>query len=137
MNPEYFLYVMYAGLAGVVLSLLVATAYQKWSPRVFFLLALRLAIGWHFLFEGLHKVNSHLVGPTETNKPFSSEPYFRAARRARLHADCVTKAVIIPVPTEHPASTRASRENAPRAARRNAPPAPERRQTRGRPFANE
>jgi uncharacterized membrane protein YphA (DoxX/SURF4 family) len=79
MNPEYFLYVMYAGLAGVVLSLLVATAYQKWSCRVFFLLALRLAIGWHFLFEGLHKVNSHLVGPTETSKPFTSEPYFRAA----------------------------------------------------------
>jgi uncharacterized membrane protein YphA (DoxX/SURF4 family) len=46
---------------------------------VFFLLALRLAIGWHFLFEGLYKVQSYYTGPTDTNKPFTSEPYFRAA----------------------------------------------------------
>jgi uncharacterized membrane protein YphA (DoxX/SURF4 family) len=71
--------VLYAGLAGTVLALIVATAMNRWSPRVFFLLALRLAIGWHFLFEGLYKVNSHLVGPTETSKPFTSEPYFRNA----------------------------------------------------------
>jgi uncharacterized membrane protein YphA (DoxX/SURF4 family) len=62
-----------------VLALIVATIMNRWSIRVFFLLALRLAIGWHFLFEGLYKVNSHLVGPTETNRPFSSEPYFRNA----------------------------------------------------------
>jgi len=71
--------VLYAGLAGTVLALIIATAMNRWSMRVFFLLALRLAIGWHFLFEGLYKVNSHLVGPTETNRPFSSEPYFRNA----------------------------------------------------------
>lgn len=71
--------VLYAGLAGTVLALIVATIMNRWSIRVFFLLALRLAIGWHFLFEGLHKVNSHLVGRTETNKPFTSEPYFRNA----------------------------------------------------------
>jgi uncharacterized membrane protein YphA (DoxX/SURF4 family) len=71
--------VLYAGLAGMLLALLIATAQNRWSCRVFFLLALRLAIGWHFLFEGLHKLNSHLVGPTETNRPFSSEPYFRNA----------------------------------------------------------
>jgi uncharacterized membrane protein YphA (DoxX/SURF4 family) len=71
--------VLYAGLAGTVLALIVATIMNRWSIRVFFLLALRLAIGWHFLFEGLYKVNSHLVGPTETNRPFSSEPYFRNA----------------------------------------------------------
>jgi uncharacterized membrane protein YphA (DoxX/SURF4 family) len=70
---------LYAGLAGTVLALIVATAMNRWSLRVFCLLALRLAIGWHFLFEGLYKVNSHLVGPTETNRPFSSEPYFRNA----------------------------------------------------------
>lgn len=70
---------MYAGLAGTLLALLVAAATNGWSCRVFFLLALRLAIGWHFLFEGLHKINSHMVGPTETSKPFSSEPYFTAA----------------------------------------------------------
>jgi uncharacterized membrane protein YphA (DoxX/SURF4 family) len=71
--------VLYAGLAGTVLALIVATIMNRWSIRVFFLLALRLAIGWHFLFEGLYKVNSHLIGPTETNRPFSSEPYFRNA----------------------------------------------------------
>jgi uncharacterized membrane protein YphA (DoxX/SURF4 family) len=71
--------VLYAGLAGVVLSLFVATIQNGWSLRVFFILALRLAIGWHFLFEGLVKVNSHYVGPTETNRPFTSEPYFRDA----------------------------------------------------------
>ena len=80
--------VLYAGLAGTLLALLVATAMNRWSLRVFFLLALRLAIGWHFLFEGLHKVNSHAVGETvvslsggetEKRKPFSSEGYFRNA----------------------------------------------------------
>ncbi|MCS6864630.1 MAG: DoxX family protein [Gemmataceae bacterium] len=71
--------VIYAGLAGTVLALMVATITNGWSMRVFFLLSLRLAIGWHFLFEGLHKVQSHYLGPTETSKPFSSEPYFRTA----------------------------------------------------------
>src|SRR5207248_3593995 len=72
--------VVYAMLAGVLLALVVATVLNRWSPRVFFLLALRLAIGWHFLFEGLHKVHSHSVGPTDANpRTFSSEPYFRAA----------------------------------------------------------
>jgi uncharacterized membrane protein YphA (DoxX/SURF4 family) len=71
--------VVYAGLAGCLLALVVASISNGWSLRVFFLLALRLAIGWHFLFEGLHKVNSHMVGVTETNRPFSSEPYFRVA----------------------------------------------------------
>jgi uncharacterized membrane protein YphA (DoxX/SURF4 family) len=71
--------VLYAGLAGTVLALLVATIQNRWSLRVFFILALRLAIGWHFLFEGLHKIQSHYLGPTETNRPFTSEPYFREA----------------------------------------------------------
>lgn len=70
---------IYAGLAGCVLSLIVATATNNWQLRVFFLLALRLAIGWHFFFEGMHKIHSHTVGPTETNRPFTSEPYFAAA----------------------------------------------------------
>lgn len=72
--------VVYAGLAGTLLSLIVATATNNWQPRVFFLLALRLAIGWHFFFEGMHKIHSHAVGPTETNRPFSSEPYFKASQ---------------------------------------------------------
>lgn len=71
--------VLYAGLAGVLIALIVATAQQKWKPKVFFLLALRLAIGWQFLFEGLHKIQSHYIGATETNRPFSSEPYFKEA----------------------------------------------------------
>lgn len=71
--------VVYAGLAGTLLALVVAAATNGWSLRVFLLLALRLAIGWHFLFEGLHKIHSHMVGPTETNRPFTSAPYFAAA----------------------------------------------------------
>ncbi len=68
--------VVYAGLAGVLLALIVATAQNKWQWRVFALLTLRLAIGWHFTFEGLHKLNSTAIGPTETNKPFTSVSYF-------------------------------------------------------------
>jgi uncharacterized membrane protein YphA (DoxX/SURF4 family) len=68
--------VVYVGLGGTLLALLVATIANKWSPKVFFLLALRLAIGWQFLFEGLYKVQTH-YGPSD--RPFSSEPYFRAA----------------------------------------------------------
>ncbi len=70
--------VIYAGLGGSLLVLILATAQQNWQPRVFFLLALRLAIGWHFLFEGMNKIQSHVVGVTETSKPFSSAPYFEA-----------------------------------------------------------
>jgi uncharacterized membrane protein YphA (DoxX/SURF4 family) len=44
---------------------------------VLLLIVLRLAIGWHFLFEGVQKIHSTLLGPTTTNKPFSSEGYFR------------------------------------------------------------
>jgi uncharacterized membrane protein YphA (DoxX/SURF4 family) len=45
----------------------------------FFLVLLRLAIGWHFLFEGLEKIDSVNRGPTETSRPFSSEGYLREA----------------------------------------------------------
>src|SRR5919201_4284313 len=44
-----------------------------------FLILLRLAIGWHFLYEGLHKLHSLELGPTSTNRPFSSAGYFRDA----------------------------------------------------------
>ena len=71
--------VLYAGLAGVLLSLIVATALNGWQCRVFVILALRLAIGWLFLFEGLNKLNSFAVGPTDSNKVFTSAPYFNAA----------------------------------------------------------
>ncbi len=70
---------VYIGLAGTLLALLIATIGHGWKWAVFFLLALRLAIGWQFLFEGLHKVNSHLTGPNDTTRPFSSEPYFKVA----------------------------------------------------------
>src|SRR5579883_1684851 len=40
-----------------------------------FLVLLRLAIGWHFLYEGYHKVHSLSVGL----KPFSSASFFREA----------------------------------------------------------
>src|SRR5437868_4290164 len=78
MNLPIPIQVLYAGLGGTVLALLVATITNRWSLKVFFLLALRLAIGWHFLFEGLQKVHSHYVGATETNRPFTSEVYFTA-----------------------------------------------------------
>jgi uncharacterized membrane protein YphA (DoxX/SURF4 family) len=77
--PQYVTALVYAGLAGTALALIVATGQNRWSPRVFFLLALRLAIGWHFLFEGLHKVHSHLHGPSETTRAFTSKPYFDVA----------------------------------------------------------
>jgi len=80
MNLPIPIYVLYAGLLGTLLALFVATYQNKWQWKVFFLLALRLAIGWHFLFEGMHKIHSHVVGPTETNRPFSSEPYFKASQ---------------------------------------------------------
>lgn len=68
--------VLYLGLVGVIIALFVATAQNKWQPRVFALLALRLAIGWHFCFEGLHKIHSHVVGETDTGKQFTSANYF-------------------------------------------------------------
>jgi uncharacterized membrane protein YphA (DoxX/SURF4 family) len=42
-----------------------------------FLVLLRLAIGWHFFFEGWEKVRSVRLGKTETNRPWSSEGYLR------------------------------------------------------------
>lgn len=69
---------VYVGLVGVVIALFVATAQNRWQPRVFALLLLRLAVGWHFCFEGLHKVHSHWVGETDTSKPFTSTGYFTA-----------------------------------------------------------
>jgi uncharacterized membrane protein YphA (DoxX/SURF4 family) len=46
------------------------------ATRVFLVL-MRLAIGWHFLFEGLEKIQSVELGPTETNRPWSSAAYLR------------------------------------------------------------
>ena len=77
MDLPFPLQVIYAGLAGSLLALIVATIQQKWQLRVFFILALRLAIGWHFLFEGMNKVRSYYTGETLTSKVFTSEPYFR------------------------------------------------------------
>lgn len=79
MPTQYLPALMYAGLAGTALALIVATGQNRWSPRVFFLLALRLSIGWHFLFEGLHKLHSVNHGPSETVRVFTSEPYFKVA----------------------------------------------------------
>src|SRR5438552_6125723 len=44
------------------------------------LVLLRLAIGWHFLFEGIEKIHSvDIVGRTETERPWSSMGYLREA----------------------------------------------------------
>jgi uncharacterized membrane protein YphA (DoxX/SURF4 family) len=46
----------------------------------FFLILLRLAIGWHFFVEGMEKIQSvDLTGPTTTNRPWSSAVYLREA----------------------------------------------------------
>jgi uncharacterized membrane protein YphA (DoxX/SURF4 family) len=42
-----------------------------------FLILLRIAIGWHFLFEGVEKQRSVWHEQTETNRPWTSEAYFR------------------------------------------------------------
>jgi uncharacterized membrane protein YphA (DoxX/SURF4 family) len=44
-----------------------------------FLVLLRLAIGWHFFFEGVEKLNSLATGPTTTNRPFTSADYLGEA----------------------------------------------------------
>jgi uncharacterized membrane protein YphA (DoxX/SURF4 family) len=46
---------------------------------IVFLVLLRLAIGWHFFYEGMLKVRSTWIGPTTTNRPFTSAGYFREA----------------------------------------------------------
>ena len=50
---------------------------NRWT-RIFLVL-LRLAIGWHFLIEGLEKIHSVELGPTTTNRPWTSEGYLREA----------------------------------------------------------
>ena len=67
---------VYVGLVGVIIALFVATAQNKWQPRVFALLALRLAIGWHFCFEGMHKIRLALGRRDGHDKPFTSANYF-------------------------------------------------------------
>jgi uncharacterized membrane protein YphA (DoxX/SURF4 family) len=45
-----------------------------------FLVLLRLAIGWHFVVEGIEKIESvDLKGPTTINRPWSSTVYLREA----------------------------------------------------------
>jgi uncharacterized membrane protein YphA (DoxX/SURF4 family) len=51
---------------------------MNWLSKTFLVL-LRLAIGWHFLVEGYEKIHSHYIGPTETNRPWTSEFYLREA----------------------------------------------------------
>ena len=49
-----------------------------WSTCAFLVL-LRLAIGWHFFFEGVEKYESVAVGPTATSKPWSSAGFLHEA----------------------------------------------------------
>jgi uncharacterized membrane protein YphA (DoxX/SURF4 family) len=65
----------------------------------FFLVLLRLAIGWHFFIEGLHKIHTHRIGKTTTNTPWTSEGFFRAGygplaplAKSLLHIDAETPA---------------------------------------------
>ncbi len=43
------------------------------------LVLLRIAIGWHFLFEGVAKLETHFTGPTTSKPLWTSEPYLRGA----------------------------------------------------------
>lgn len=49
--------------------------YYPGFPAALFLILLRVAIGWHFLYEGLEKVESRV----KEQKPFSAEIYLRNA----------------------------------------------------------
>lgn len=58
------------------------------------LVALRLAIGWHFFVEGAHKIQSHREGKTSTNTPWTGAAFFKEgigpaapAFRKQLHLD--------------------------------------------------
>jgi uncharacterized membrane protein YphA (DoxX/SURF4 family) len=44
------------------------------------LVLLRVAIGWHFLFEGLEKIESWQRGPSEGNQVWSAEGYLRESQ---------------------------------------------------------
>src|SRR5438309_223317 len=45
-----------------------------------FLVLLRLAIGWHFLFEGIEKIRLvDMPGPTESRRAWTSLSYLREA----------------------------------------------------------
>jgi uncharacterized membrane protein YphA (DoxX/SURF4 family) len=43
----------------------------------FFLVSLRLVIGWHFLVEGYHKIHSHEIGKTSRNVPWTGAGFFK------------------------------------------------------------
>ncbi|MCI0684262.1 MAG: DoxX family protein [Gemmataceae bacterium] len=48
---------------------------NEWTR--FFLVLLRIAIGWHLLVEGLDKVHSVYLGETVNSKPFTSKSYLQ------------------------------------------------------------
>jgi uncharacterized membrane protein YphA (DoxX/SURF4 family) len=107
--------IVMAGLVGFAFALVIAWYQNNWETKVLLLLALRIAIGWQFFFEGLHKVNSHLVGKTETSKPFTSEPYFNVAptafgeimRKKFEDAPAIIDARVTPVKDVKPADFKA------------------------------
>lgn len=51
----------------------------SWPTR-FFLVLLRLAIGWHLFIEGATKLETWSVGPSISNKPFSSRGYLQQSQ---------------------------------------------------------
>jgi uncharacterized membrane protein YphA (DoxX/SURF4 family) len=55
--------------------------YASTSPATrFFLVLLRLAIGWHLFIEGASKLETFSTGPTGTTKPFSSRGYLQQSQ---------------------------------------------------------
>lgn len=81
-------------------------------PAAFFLILLRLAIGWHFLVEGFQKIPSEqltALGLPTNNKTFSSSGYFREAPgplgatirqvAGDPDSDALARLVLQPIPT--------------------------------------
>jgi uncharacterized membrane protein YphA (DoxX/SURF4 family) len=63
---------------GLELRRTILAAAQRHYPGFFaalFIVLLRIAIGWHFLYEGMEKINSTRRG----DRPFSAEVYLRNA----------------------------------------------------------
>ena len=97
-----------------------------------FLVLLRIAIGWHFLTEGLDKVESTRHG----NEPFSAEIYLRNA--AGPLAPAFPRACC-PTPTAWPCSTRAGSRRAgqrPSSGSRTTTVSPTSRRPRPRPCSS-
>ena len=59
------------------------------TPTRILLIALRIAIGWHFLYEGLFK-----IGGDTTSAPYDTARYKRLMQRTTVSGDPADPAVL-------------------------------------------